>query len=93
MKNPHSPFSHYRLVSSLEIIHIGNTGNQNHPDLEVRVVLVTCFSNIDFFPILNSNNGEYILGEQSMLQYFKQPMPTTLNHLPANHQATNTGIQ
>ena len=27
---------------------IGNTGNQNHPDLEVRVVLVTCISNIDF---------------------------------------------
>ena len=42
-----SPFLHYGLVSSLEIINIGNTGNQNHPDLEVRVVLVTCFSNID----------------------------------------------
>ena len=25
------------------------TGNQNHPDLEVRVVLVVCISNIDFF--------------------------------------------
>ena len=25
------------------------TGNQNHPDLEVRVVLVTCISNIDFW--------------------------------------------
>ena len=28
-------------------INIGNTGNQNHPDLKVRVVLVTCISNID----------------------------------------------
>ena len=43
-----SPFLHYWLVTSLEIINIGNTGNQNHPDLEVRVVLVTCISNIDF---------------------------------------------
>ena len=33
----------------LSKINIGNTGNQNHPDLEVRVVLVTCISNIDFF--------------------------------------------
>ena len=41
-------FLHYRLVSSFQIIDIGNTGNQNHPDLEVRVVLVTCISNIDF---------------------------------------------
>ena len=48
MRAPHSPFLHYRLVPSLEIINTGNTGNQNHPDLEVRVVLVTCFSNIDF---------------------------------------------
>ena len=45
---PYSPFLHYWLVSSLEIIKIGNTGNQNHPDLEVRVVLVTCFSTIDY---------------------------------------------
>ena len=30
--------------SKLTKINIGNTGNQNHPDLEVRVVLVTCFS-------------------------------------------------
>ena len=37
-----------RLVPSLEKINIGNTGNQNHPDLEVRVVLVTCISKIDF---------------------------------------------
>ena len=29
-------------------ISIGNTGNQNHPDLKVRVVLVTCISNIDY---------------------------------------------
>ena len=41
-------FLHYRLVSSLEKINIENAGNQNHPDLEVRVVLVTCISNIDF---------------------------------------------
>ena len=39
---------HYQLVSSVEKISIGHTGNQNHPDLEVRVVLVTCVSNIDF---------------------------------------------
>ena len=45
----YSPFLHYRLVSSLLKINIGNTGNQNHPDLEVRVVLVTCISNIDYF--------------------------------------------
>ena len=45
----YSPFLHYRLVSSLEIINIGNTGNQNHPDLKVSVVLVTCFSNFDFW--------------------------------------------
>ena len=44
----YSPFLHYRLVSSLEKINIENAGNQNHPDLEVRVVLVTCISNIDF---------------------------------------------
>ena len=30
-------------------INIVNTGNQNHPDLEVRVVLVTCISNIGYF--------------------------------------------
>ena len=41
-------FLHYLLVPSLEKINIGNAGNQNHPDLEVRVVLVTCISNIDF---------------------------------------------
>ena len=35
--------------SQLTKINIGNTGNQNHPDLEVRVVLVTCISNIDYF--------------------------------------------
>ena len=44
----YSPFLHYRLVSSLEIIDIGKTGNPNHPELEVRVVLVACISNIDF---------------------------------------------
>ena len=43
----YSPFLHYRLVSSLQDINIGKTGNQNHPDLKVRVVLVTCISNID----------------------------------------------
>ena len=35
---------HYRLVSSSLKINIGNTGN-----LEVRVVLVTCISNSDYF--------------------------------------------
>ena len=29
-------------------INIENTGNQNQPDLKVRVVLVTCIFNIDF---------------------------------------------
>ena len=50
-----SPFLHYWLVSSFEIINIGNTGNQNHPDLEVRVVLVTCISNIDFLKAGNQS--------------------------------------
>ena len=40
---------HYRLVSSFQKINIGNTGNQNHPDSVVSVVLVTCIFNIDFF--------------------------------------------
>ena len=48
MQVRHSPFLHYWLVPSLEEINIGNAGNQIHPDLEVRVVLVTCTSNIDF---------------------------------------------
>ena len=47
-KHVHSPFLHYRLVSSLQKINIGNTGNQNHPDLKVRVVLVTCISNNEY---------------------------------------------
>ena len=33
----------------LSKINIENTGNQNHPDLKVRLVLVTCIFNIDFF--------------------------------------------
>ena len=37
----HLPFLHYQLVASLEIINIGNTGNQNQ-------LLVTCFSNMDY---------------------------------------------
>ena len=45
----YSPFLHYLLVPSSPKINIGNTGNQNHPDLKVRVVLVTCFCNINFF--------------------------------------------
>ena len=45
----YSPFLHYLLVPISPKINIGNTGKQNHPDLEVRVVLVTCFSNIDYF--------------------------------------------
>ena len=59
----YSPFLHYWLVPSLEKINIGNAGNQNHPDLEVRVVLVTCISNIDFSTAGNQSikckNGEY----------------------------------
>ena len=38
-----SPFLRYWLVTSLEIIDIGNI-----KDLKVREVLVTCISNIDF---------------------------------------------
>ena len=53
--NVHSPFLRYRLVSSLEKINIENTGNQNHTDLEVRVVLVTCISNIDFLKAGNQS--------------------------------------
>ena len=45
----HSPVLHYRPVSSLQETNIGNTGNQNHPDLKVRVILVTCILNIDNF--------------------------------------------
>ena len=44
----YSSILHCLLVSSLEIINIGKTGNQNHPDLEDGVVLVTCISNIEF---------------------------------------------
>ena len=44
----YSPFLHYRLVSSFQKSIVENTGNQNHPDLKVRVVLVTCISYIDF---------------------------------------------
>ena len=36
-----SPFLHYQLVYSFKIINIGNTGNQNHPDLNI--------SNTDFW--------------------------------------------
>ena len=43
----YSQFLHYQLVSSLQKVNIGNTGNQNHPEFKVRVVLVTCISNID----------------------------------------------
>ena len=46
--NFYSPFLHYWLVTSLEIINIRNTGNRNHSDLELMVVLVTRISNIDF---------------------------------------------
>ena len=44
-----SPCLHYLLVPRSSKINIGNTGNQNHPDLKLRVVLVTCFVNIDYF--------------------------------------------
>ena len=37
----HSPFLQYLLVPSSPKINIEITGNQNHPGLEVRVVLVT----------------------------------------------------
>ena len=33
----HSPFLHYRLVSSLEKINIENAGNQNRPDLNLTL--------------------------------------------------------
>ena len=33
----------------LSKINIENTGNQNHPDLKVREILVTCIFNFDFF--------------------------------------------
>ena len=59
------PFCIYLLVSSLEIIGIGNTGNQNHPDLEVRVVLVTCISNAGNQPLMQSS--EWNLNLNSLL--------------------------
>ena len=45
-----SPFTIFALSAGFQHTktNIGNTGNQNHPDLEVRVVLVTCISNIDY---------------------------------------------
>ena len=44
-------FTIFALSAGFQLskIKIGNTGNQNHPDLKVRVVLVTCIFNIDFF--------------------------------------------
>ena len=47
-------------------INIGNTGNQNHPDLKVRVVLVTCISNIDY---LEAGN-QPIMQKWSICYYF-----------------------
>ena len=48
---PYLPFLHYMLVPSLQVINVGNTGNQNPPDLKGQGggVLVTCISNIDFW--------------------------------------------
>ena len=50
-------------------INIGNTGNQNHPDFKVRVVLVTCISNIDYLeagnqPIMQKNS----IGSQKLFE-------------------------
>ena len=44
-------FSIFALSAGFQLtkINIGKTGNQNHPDRKVRVVLVTCISNIDYF--------------------------------------------
>ena len=45
----------FALLAGFQLtgINIGNTGNHNHPDLEVRVVLVTCISNIGYFKARN----------------------------------------
>ena len=59
----YSPFLHYWLVSSFQI-NIGNTGDQNHPDLEVRVVLVTCIFNIDFFIIWKPTDNAKIVNKE-----------------------------
>ena len=41
-------------------INNGNTGNQNHPDLKVRVVLVTCIFNIDLSKLETSHNAKMV---------------------------------
>ena len=49
INNATTLFTIFALSAGFQLtkINIGNTGNQNHPDL--RVVLVTCISNIDYF--------------------------------------------
>ena len=44
-------FTIFALSAGFQLskINIENTGNQNHPDLKVRVVLVTCIFDIDFY--------------------------------------------
>ena len=45
------PIHHFCIIGWFPAFknQFGNTGNQNRPALKVRVVLVTCIFNIDFF--------------------------------------------
>ena len=67
----YSPFLRYRLISSLEIINFGNTGNPNHPDLEV---LAACISKIiDFLVCWDQADNAKVVNthEQLLISYLK----------------------
>ena len=78
-------------------INIGNTGNQNHPDLKVRVVLVTCISNIDYLeagnqPIMQkwsilTRDKSYIRPAVRVLHSQLNPLEWVYQHtIPENGQ-------
>ena len=72
----HSPFLHYRLVSSLAIIKIGNTVNQKPP--KVRVVLATCISNID---LLYAGNQQIMQKMVNRMGIFWKEASKVVNNL------------
>ena len=55
----HTSLTIFALLAGFQLPNdIGNTGNQNH--LEVRVVLVTCISNIDFMSWKPADNAKMV---------------------------------
>ena len=67
----YSPFLHCLLVSSLEINDIGKTGNQNLPDLEVRVVLVTVFQTLILVSLEPADNAKMVNNPNACRAYEK----------------------